>query len=113
MPDNSPSVSQGATPASQTPVSTNVRQEGAGKAYQSVAQSTAIAIQDATDNLRNLNTISTTAQGVAMAQFLATGESKYAKALELAQSMSTQAANNFLLVGTNAADVLKGYPSGQ
>lgn len=96
-----------------TPVSTAVRQEGAGKAYQSVAQSTAIAIQDATDNLRNINTISSTAMGVAMAQFLATGESKYAKAIELAQSMSTQAASTFKVIGTNAADVLKGYPSGQ
>ncbi len=33
---------------------------GNGKAYQSVAQSAAIAIQDATDALRNITTISTT-----------------------------------------------------
>ena len=90
-----------------------VREEGAGKAYQSVAQSTAIAIQDATDNLRNLNTISATAMGVSMAQFIETGDSKYAQAIELAQKMSTMAASNFMLVGTNAADVVKGYPSGQ
>lgn len=106
------------TPATQsnqssTPVSTVVRQEGAGKAYQSVAQSTAIAIQDATDNLRNINTISSTAMGVAMAQFLATGEPKYAQAIEMAQNMATQASANFMTIGTNAADVLKGYPSGQ
>lgn len=109
---NTPSTQTGMN-ASSTPPSTAVRQEGAGKAYQSVAQSTAIAIQDATDNLRNINTISSTALGVAMAQYLATGESKYAKAIELAQSMSTQAAASFLTIGTNASDVLKGYPSGQ
>jgi hypothetical protein len=98
---------------SAVPVSTIVRQEGAGKAYQSVAQSTAIAIQDATDNLRNINTISSTAMGVAMAQFLATGEPQYAQAMEYASKMSADAASTFLLIGTNASDVLKGYPSGQ
>jgi len=97
----------------QVPPSTVIRQEGAGKAYQSVAQSTAIAVQDATDNLRNINTISATAMGVSMAQFLETGDSKYAQAIELAQKMATQAAGNFMLIGTNAADVLKGFPSGQ
>lgn len=99
--------------SSTTPYSSHIRQEGAGKSYQSVAQSTAIAIQDATDNLRNINTISSTAMGVAMAQFLATGETKYANAIEIAQKMSTEAASNFLTIGTNASDVLKGYPSGQ
>ena len=98
---------------SSMPTSTIVREEGAGKAYQSVAQSTAIAIQDATDNLRNLNTISATAMGVSMAQFIETGDPKYAQAIELAQKMATMAAGNFMLIGTNAADVLKGYPSGQ
>lgn len=88
-----------------------VRAEGAGKAYQSVAQSTAIAVQDATDHLRNVNTITATALGVAMAQLLATGESKYAQAAELAQKMSLEAANTFKVTGTNAADVLKGFPS--
>ncbi|MGD9159781.1 MAG: hypothetical protein PVG39_15305 [Desulfobacteraceae bacterium] len=89
-----------------------VRIEGAGKAYQSVAQSMAIAIQDATDNLRNLNTISTTAQGVAMAKYLETKESDYGQIIEQAQKMSTEAAETFRLIGTNAADVLKGFPSG-
>ena len=41
------------------------------KALQSVAQSVALAIQDATDNLRNVNTIGTTAIGAAMSQLLA------------------------------------------
>ena len=99
--------------AGSMPTSTMVREEGAEKAYQSVAQSTAIAIQDATDNLRNLNTISATAMGVSMAQFIETGDPKYAQAIELAQKMATMAAGNFMLIGTNAADVLKGYPSGQ
>jgi hypothetical protein len=90
-----------------------IREEGAGKAYQSVAQSMALAIQDATDNLRNINTISATAIGVSMAQFLETKDPVYAQAIELAMKMSVEAASNFKTIGTNAADVLKGYPSGQ
>lgn len=101
------------TANSNTPVTTVIREEGAGKAYQSVAQSTAIAVQDATDNLRNINTISATALGVSMAQFLETGDSKYAQAIELAQKMSLNAANTFKIIGINSADVIKGYPSGQ
>ena len=87
--------------------------EGAGKAYQSVAQSTAIAIQDATDNLRNISTISSTALGVAMAQFLETKDPSYIQAMELANKMSLEAASNFQTIGINAAAVLKAYPPGQ
>lgn len=55
-----------------TMATTVVKTSGAGKAYQSVAQSAAIAVQDAADALRNVSTIATTAAGVAMAQYLAT-----------------------------------------
>lgn len=88
--------------------------EGAGKAYQSVAQSTAIAIQDATDNLRNINTIGATVLGVAMAKALedpATAE-QYQPIITMAESMVASAAGNFLTIGQNAAQVLEGYPSG-
>lgn len=85
---------------------------GAGKAYQSVAQSTAIAIQDATDTLRNISTIATTAAGVAMAQFLATGDKKYAEALVHAQDMMQAATQDYAQVGSIAASVLKGFPAG-
>jgi len=90
-----------------------VKTAGAGKAYQSVAQSTAIAVQDAADYLRNVNTIGTTALGVAMAQLLATGEPQYAQAIEQALKMTSSAASNFQVIGSNASDVLKGFPSGQ
>src|SRR5713226_986650 len=80
---------------------------GAGKAYQSVAQSAAIAIQDAADALRNVSTIATTASGVAMAQLLATGEDKYAKALSHAQDMMKSATEDFTQVGLAASTILK------
>jgi hypothetical protein len=85
---------------------------GAGKAYQSVAQSAAIAIQDAADALRNVSTIATTAAGVAMAQLLATGDPKYADALTQAQQMMTAATADFTSIGIAATDVLKKFPSG-
>lgn len=88
-----------------------VRINGAGKAYQSVSQSMAIAIQDATDNLRNIGQISNTAQGVAMAKLLETKDSSYAKILETAQKMNDAAAETFKTIGINAADILKGFPS--
>ncbi len=85
---------------------------GAGKAYQSVAQSSAIAVQDAADALRNISTIATTAAGVAMAQYLATGAKKYADVLVQAQAMMKGATEDFSKIGSAAADVLKQFPSG-
>ena len=90
-----------------------IKASGAGKAYQSVAQSTAIAVQDAADNLRNMSIISTTASGVAMSQILATGdpEGVYTKAITTANTLVTEAADNFATIGKNAAAVLSEFPS--
>lgn len=85
---------------------------GAGKAYQSVAQSAAIAVQDATDALRNLSTIATTATGVAMAQYLATGEDKYMKVLAQAQEIVVQATSDYAGIGAAAANILSQFPAG-
>jgi len=80
------------------------------KAQQAVAQSTAIAVQDAADNLRNLSTITTTAIGVALAQLLATGDPKYSKVIEEAQKVMVNGTENFASVGEKAAKVLKDFP---
>lgn len=53
-----------------TKISGIIAGQGGGKAYESVAQSAALAIQDATDHLRNINTISATALAIALAQSL-------------------------------------------
>ncbi len=86
-----------------------VQISGSGKAYQSIAQSMAIAVQDATDNLRNLSTISTTAQGVAISKLLETKDTTYAQILEKAQDMMVQANDAFKTSGSNAADILKSF----
>lgn len=84
---------------------------GAGKAYQSVAQSTAIAIQDATDALRNISTIATTATGMVVAQMLV-GEDQNSSLLTDIQSIMTNATQDYAAIGQAAAQILKEFPSG-
>ena len=85
---------------------------GAGKAYQAVAASAALAIQDAVDALRHTTTIATTASGIALAQFLASGDDRYLEALSATQTMVTSAIEDFARVGAAAAVVVKEFPSG-
>lgn len=75
-------------------------------AQQSIAQSTAIALSDATDNLRNLNTLSTTAIGVALSQYLETGDAKFSNVIAEAQNVVTRGAENFSSVGEKIVTVL-------
>ncbi|MEZ0244874.1 MAG: RebB family R body protein [Sphingomonas sp.] len=84
-----------------------------GKAYQSVALSTAIAIQDAADYLRNMATIATTATGVATAQFLANPGSTedYVAAMMATQQLMAAAVANFEAVGASAEQILKNFPN--
>ena len=90
-----------------------VKTSGAGKAYQSVAQSMAIAVQDATDHLRNMSTVSSTAIGVAMAQMLADPKNAktYEQVIKNMQSVACTAAQHFKQVGEDAGDVLTDFPS--
>src|SRR3954469_19488486 len=82
---------------------------GTGKAYQSVAQSAAIAIQDAADALRNVSTISTTASGVVIAQMLAGDESNSAM-LETLQTLMKNWIGDFQAIGDAAKKVLSEFP---
>lgn len=84
---------------------------GNGKAYQAVAQSTAIAIQDAADSLRNISTVASTAAGVAMAQYLATLDPRYEGVLKAAQDVMTQATQDFSAIGDAAVGVLQKFKS--
>jgi surfactin synthase thioesterase subunit len=84
----------------------------AGQAYQSVAQSAAIAVQDAADLLRNMDTISTTALGVAMAQLIVSGKvsPNYEEIEAAVQRAREKAIDNFRAIGRAAADMLKDFP---
>ncbi len=90
-----------------------IKHSGAGKAYQSVSQTAAIAVQDAADQLRNMGTISSTAAGVAISQMLATGNvDECTKALSQIQTLMTNSAANFKTIGENAGSVLSTFPNG-
>jgi hypothetical protein len=87
-----------------------IRLAGAGRAYQAVAQSTAIAIQDATDYLHNVSTIAATSIGVAMAQIAASQGAKGTQLLSNAQGLIAKAAQDFSTISTNAITVATNYP---
>ncbi|KJY93144.1 hypothetical protein TW84_04545 [Vibrio neptunius] len=87
-----------------------IKASGAGKALQSISQSSAIAVQDATDNLRNINTMATTAMGVALSKMLATGETTpYADILTQVNTMVEQSTTNFANVGEKASKVIQDF----
>lgn len=88
-----------------------IRLAAAGRAYQSVAQSAAIAIQDGTDYLRNVGTISTTSIGVAMALLIA-GDPKgnASKIISTAQNAASAAVKQFGSISTAAIKVATDFP---
>ena len=94
-----------------------VKIQGAGKAYQSVAQSMSIAVQDATDYLRSMSTISTTAIAVATELMLADADdpkkvAQYIEIINNAQKTVDKAATTFKDIGTDAGDILSDFPVG-
>jgi hypothetical protein len=89
-----------------------VRTSGAGKASLSVAQSAAIAMQDATDALRGTSIIAATAASVAMTRFLSSGDPKYLLGVTAAHDMMTTATDDFAKIAAAAANVVTEFPIG-
>ncbi len=89
-------------------------EEATEMAYNSVAQSAAIAIQDAVDNLRNVNAITAAVIGTALAMALEDPAmtDQLQVVVGFAKKMSEDATENFRTVGKSAADVLNSFPSG-
>ncbi len=88
-----------------------VRTSAAGKAYQLVAHSGAIAIQDAADALRGVSIVATTGLGVAVARFLATGDPKFLLGITAAQDMIKGATDNLAQVSAAASAAVTNFPS--
>ena len=84
--------------------------EPTSQARQLVAQSAAIAVQDAVATLRNLNSMSATAIGVSLAQYIQTGDYKFITAISNANTVAKNAAQNFGDVGQKAGDILANFP---
>lgn len=83
-----------------------------GSAYHAVAQSAAIAVQDAADALRNATSIAAAASGTALSQYLATGDARFLEVLPQARQMVGQAIEDFSAVGAAASAIVKEFPSG-
>lgn len=84
---------------------------GAAIAYQKVAQAAALAVQDATDYQRNVLSISTVAQGKALALMFAEKKvDPYAEILQLAIQASSSAVKIFGEVNAAAVTVATSFP---
>jgi hypothetical protein len=88
----------------------NVQLAAAGRAYLSVAQSAAIAIQDATDYLRSMNTISSTAAGIGIAMVIAGETQKGAKVISTAAALATASVVQFTAISGAAVAVASSFP---
>lgn len=108
-----PSILEAINAAQSATMDLQVVKTGAdGRAYQAVAASAAIAIQDAVDALRHSTAIATTASGMALTQFLASGDPRYLDALGQAQMMVDAAIQSLVDVGNAAGTIVKEFPSG-
>lgn len=82
----------------------------AGVGYQKASQAAALAVQDATDYLRNVMTIASTAEGMALKLMLETKDPFYSTVLTEAQSAVSAAAANLEAVGKSATAVATSFP---
>ncbi len=88
----------------------NVQLAAAGRAYLSVAQSAAIAIQDATDFLRSMSTISSTAAGIGIAMVIAGEDSKGKNVISEATKVAANAVTHFNSATKGAITVASNFP---
>jgi hypothetical protein len=89
-------------------------QPALAQAYQVLAHSSALAIQDAVAHMRNMSTISATASGTALSQMLATGDvAAYAQVIEQANAMQMHSINQFKSIAAVASELLRNFPQAQ
>lgn len=82
---------------------------GAGRAYQSIAQSVAITVQDGTDYLRNALTVCGVGYGMAIAMAAAGDESGAKKLIQVCNLVAEGATTNYKAVGLAASKVLDAF----
>lgn len=85
-----------------------------GMAVQSVAQSMAIAVQDATDLLRNVSTIETTAIGVATSKWISEPANLlYKPIIDQSMQVMQETAKVFSTIGNSAGAIVGNFPGGK
>ena len=81
--------------------------QAVAKAVQSIAQTSAIAIQDAADMMRNISTVETTAIGVATAKWIANPTNQaYKEIIDKSISMIKDSAKAYGEIGKSVHEVL-------
>ena len=90
-----------------------VKTMGAGKAYQSVATSMAITVQDATDYMRTVSVVCQSAIAVFTAKFVESDgtDPMYAKNIQQMATTMETSIQVFTKMGKAAGEVLKNFPS--
>ena len=85
-----------------------IHQSTAGKAYSAMALSSAVAVQDATDHLRNMEMLATSATAAALSKAIDTGNTEaLSKTLEEINQSLTESQNHFRTVAAEAREILK------
>ncbi|MDJ0838850.1 MAG: RebB family R body protein [Acidobacteriota bacterium] len=82
---------------------------GGGKVQIAVSQSAVIAVQDAIDHLRNLNTISSATIGRAMAGMVQTGDMQYKEMIHQAEDMVARAAEQLNSITRDAVELARAF----
>lgn len=87
-----------------------IKAQGAGKAYQSVATSMAIAVQDATDYLRTMNVVSQAATAVCIEKIIEQ-QFQYIPSLLVVQKNMDKSVETFSKIVEAAGSGLSKFPS--
>lgn len=86
------------------------QEEAVGKTYQSVSQSMSLAVQDASDMLRNFSTVNLAALSYAQEQLVATENLvTWGPVIEQLQTMLQQQLSSFTSLGQDAGQVLQEF----
>lgn len=86
-------------------------EQSSARAVQSVGQTTAVVIQDASDMMRNISTIETTAIAAATSAWIASEglDIAYKQIIDEGMSVMNAAATLYLKIGKNAYEVLSQF----
>ena len=90
---------------------TIIKAEGAGKAYQAVAASMAITVQDATDYMRTMSIVTQAAQAVCIEKLVVEKDLTYVAILEQVQTNMAKSIELFSKMIAAAAEGVKTFPS--
>ena len=82
---------------------------GAGQSVQSVSQSIAIAMQDASDTMRNIAMVQSTAIGVATQKLVATKDPTYIPVIKQCQAAMNESVAYWENIGKKGAEILQAY----